>query len=512
MSTRRLAFTVAVGLLLLLGACGGGGGSDSPSNANASGASGAASVQHAISGVVLDLQGRPLAGVTVNAYHHNDHTTKTSLTDSSGSFTIAGLDTVRNADYAIYATGPGLGFAASVSDAAVAVTPFDFDGLYRGVARFATLPGRDVQGVNFTGVRAGERLVSLPRTGQSLAQAAGDDADAARGVAWPAQRYTDNQDGSVRDNLTGLVWLKDAGCLVASDWSTALAATTQLAAGRCGLSDGSTAGQWRMPNINELESLVDVSQASPALTAGHPFLHVDLARAYWSSTTYNALNIEAHAIRFTDGRWINGPDPAGGGFDNAKATAANATWAVRSGSAGLVRLMATGAYDGVGSASYGAGDDPSLRMGVALTSPRFVDQGDGTVADTMTGLVWMKQADCLHTNWRQALQSVNALAAGQCGLTDGSQPGQWRLPNRNELLSLSDRAPSFPQADYLDGRYRGDGVVTGPVIFSSFVVSMYYWSSTTDAADTSQSWGIYSCDFGIYNLSKDAIHYALAVR
>jgi hypothetical protein len=512
MLDRRFAIAAAGGVLLLLGACGGGGGSDSASNATASGAQGAAATQHAISGVVLDLQGQPLAGITIHAFHHNDHTTQTALTDSSGSYTIAGLDTLRNADYAIYATGPGLGFAPSVNDSAAAVTPFDFDGLYRAVTRFATLPGRDVPGVDFTGVRAGERLVSLPRTGQRQALATGDDADAARGVAWPVQRFTDNLDGSVRDNLTGLIWLQDAGCLGATDWSTALAATGQLAAGRCGLSDGSTAGQWRMPNINELESLVDVSQASPALTAGHPFLRVDLARAYWSSTTYNALNIEAHAIRFSDGRWINGPDQAAANFDNTKATTANPTWAVRSGSAGLVRLMATGAYGGVGSTSYGAGDDASLRNGVALTSPRFVDQGDGTVADTMTGLVWLKQADCLHTNWQQALQAVNGLAAGQCGLTDGSQPGNWRLPNRNELLSLSDRAPSFPQASYLDGQYRGDGVVTGPVVFSSFVVSMYYWSSSTDAADASQAWAIYSCDFGVYNLPKDGIHFALAVR
>jgi hypothetical protein len=45
------------------------------------------------------------------------------------------------------------------------------------------------------------------------------------------------------------------------------------------------------------------------------------------------------------------------------------------------------------------------------------------------------------------------------------------------------------------------------------VVSKFYWTSTTDAADAAQAWTVYSCDFGVYNqLKTDAIEYALAVR
>ena len=147
-----------------------------------------------------------------------------------------------------------------------------------------------------------------------------------------------------------------------------------------------------------------------------------------------------------------------------------------------------------------------------LTSARFIDKGDGTVADTVTGLTWLKKADCINQNWASALVIVNGMASGQCGLSDGSSAGQWRMPNRSEMLSLSDRAPTFPQASYLNGQYQANSSTNGPVIFTNFIVSDYYWTSSTDAADTSQAWTLCSCDFGVYNMAKTAIRYSLAVR
>jgi hypothetical protein len=76
------------------------------------------------------------------------------------------------------------------------------------------------------------------------------------------------------------------------------------------------------------------------------------------------------------------------------------------------------------------------------------------------------------------------------------------MPNKNEMLSLSDRDPKFPQADYLDWIYQDYSTVSGPVIFKDFIASVYYWTSTTDAADQTQAWTVYSCDFGVYNSSK----------
>ena len=80
------------------------------------------------------------------------------------------------------------------------------------------------------------------------------------------------------------VWLKNANCLqVMRGWSTALSDANNLANGACGLSDGSKAGDWRLPNRNELASLLDLNKRNPALPARHPFTNFQAAR-YWSST------------------------------------------------------------------------------------------------------------------------------------------------------------------------------------------------------------------------------------
>jgi Protein of unknown function (DUF1566). len=108
----------------------------------------------------------------------------------------------------------------------------------------------------------------------------GSDGDLQKGVPFPNPRFTDNDDGTVTDNLTGLIWLQDASCdeevggKAPSDekleWLDALAWSNNLADGACGLSDDSEAGNWRLPNIKELQSLVDFAYANPALpnTAG----------------------------------------------------------------------------------------------------------------------------------------------------------------------------------------------------------------------------------------------------
>ena len=505
-----LACILAAVAALALASCGGGGGTRCTGCDTAS----QGPVTSTISGTVTDTTGAPVRGVVVSVYHHNNHVTLTATTDAQGHYAIAGLDTVNNADYEIFVDQAGAGFRAGVKDPAGAVERVDFNGSYRTVIRFLSLPAHDVAGNDFTAFYVGDRAASLPRTGQATSYASGDDAAVHVGVPWPAIRYVDNLNGTITDRLTGLIWLKDADCKGALTWSVAVSSANQLANGQCGLSDGSSAGQWRMPNANELESLVDVAQTAPALSAGHPFTHVNQSNAYWSSTTYAAGNLSAMAIRFTDGRWINGVDAGDLGFSNIKASSSNSLWAVKSGAGGAVRLLATGVYAGVGGTVSVPGDDATLQLGVQLHSPRFIDSGSGTLFDTVTGLTWLKMANCIHSTWDNALINIANLASGQCGLSDGSKPGQWRMPNRGEMLSLSDRAPPFPQADLYNGQAQGSfGPVTGPVIFNQFVVSKFYWTSTTYASDPAQAWTIYSCDFGVYNLLKsDASGYALAVR
>jgi len=96
------------------------------------------------------------------------------------------------------------------------------------------------------------------------------------GYCWPSPRFEISQD-EVIDRLTGLCWRRTADLCGPVSWAQALATVAQL-----NEQPGAPRG-WRLPNINELESLVDCGMHSPALPASHPFLSVQ--DVYWSSTT-----------------------------------------------------------------------------------------------------------------------------------------------------------------------------------------------------------------------------------
>jgi hypothetical protein len=121
-----------------------------------------------------------------------------------------------------------------------------------------------------------------------------------------AAGFTDNGDGTVTDNLTGLIWLKNANCFGLRDWTEALSDANLLASGLCGLSDGSSFWDWRLPNLNELRTLFDPGRPKPYLPAGHPFTGVQLYR-YWSSTTRADDTYYAWLVDVNDG------DVGGGG-------------------------------------------------------------------------------------------------------------------------------------------------------------------------------------------------------
>jgi len=125
----------------------------------------------------------------------------------------------------------------------------------------------------------------VAQTGQTTSFAIGDDGDLEAGVVSPSARFTDNGNGTITDNLTRLIWLKNANCFGFQFWDAALTSANNLADGQCGLSDASVAGDWRLPNIRELFSLIDFSQFGPALPSGHPFSGFQPA-GYWSSTSH----------------------------------------------------------------------------------------------------------------------------------------------------------------------------------------------------------------------------------
>jgi hypothetical protein len=124
----------------------------------------------------------------------------------------------------------------------------------------------------------------VEKTGQTSSYETGDDGDLEEGIAWPSPRFIDNGDGTVTDNLTGLIWLQNANRFGERTWAEALDDCNNLADDGVNLTDGSTAGDWRLPNIKELRSLIDFGRYYPALPTGHPFSGVQSA-IYWSSTT-----------------------------------------------------------------------------------------------------------------------------------------------------------------------------------------------------------------------------------
>ena len=100
---------------------------------------------------------------------------------------------------------------------------------------------------------------------------------------------------TVEDNRTGLIWTRDAGLSPRlQSWDEALDYVKSInSQGYCG------SRKWRLPNIRELDSLVDVFRHSPALPMGHPFINVQ--DAYWSSTTSVFESRYAWVLYFQDG-------------------------------------------------------------------------------------------------------------------------------------------------------------------------------------------------------------------
>lgn len=136
----------------------------------------------------------------------------------------------------------------------------------------------------------------------------GQDGELRAGRVWPVPRFKVRGD-TVVDRLTGLEWRKAASLPGGPvSWGNALSTVARL--------NAEADGNWYLPNINELESLVDCSRHSPALPLDHPFDEV--ADVYWSSTT---------SLFEPDWAWALYLDKGAVGV--GKKTVAFSAWAVR---------------------------------------------------------------------------------------------------------------------------------------------------------------------------------------
>jgi hypothetical protein len=299
--------------------------------------------------------------------------------------------------------------------------------------------------------------VALPAEGN------GDDGDRVRGRLheWPADLLwppASDADNVVVDPQTGLMWVRELarvfrepgsgpdGPNASMDWEAARRAVAAL--------DYAGFDDWRLPNVQELQSLVDFGRALPAWEPDvfGPSLDAVASPYFWTATTSPLQAEEAYYVNFVDGHahpWH-------------KAIHFSVRPVRDAGVADPVVLLKTGqtrSYAGTAPVDPPQGeDDGHLRRG---WEPRYTWQDDGTidraaenlVTDLNTGLMWLR--DPLRLDGKGGVgpgvggdQDLSApmdwqTALDRCAALDYGGHDDWRLPNVQELLSIT----QFGRAD-----------------------------------------------------------------
>ncbi len=138
-------------------------------------------------------------------------------------------------------------------------------------------------------------------TNQTTNYSAND--DSAYQPAFTQHSYTDNGDGTITDNRTGLMWKKcsepntttTCGSESSYTWSAAISQCEGLTYPAGGYTD------WRLPNVNELASILDLEPTLPAPYINGTYFPSFANSSYWSSTTYPAATTDAMTVRFYAG-------------------------------------------------------------------------------------------------------------------------------------------------------------------------------------------------------------------
>jgi len=348
-------------------------------------------------------------------------------------------------------------------------------------------------GLSFN-LAAAPALAPVPRTGQTPTTPLnpappGADGALEKGVAWPSPRFIDNADGTVTDALTDLVWLKNANCTDTVGgvnktsgtlkWSQALTWSNALATGKCGLTDGSAAGDWRLPNLRELHSLVDLSQAGPALPAGHPFLQM-WSTNYWSSSSLALATGQAWSLNL-----------GFGDLGRRGKASRQFVWPVRDASSQPPPGIKIGdTYQGGiifyidGTGQHGLVAAPKDQSaGVVWWNGSFIDTG-ATATAVGTG-----QAN---TDKIFAAQGAGDYAASLAYNLELNGYSDWFLPSKDELnLMYTKIGPGAP----------------APLTNIGGFSNAWFWSSSEYG--NGNAWAQYFGDGDQYNANKS---YALTVR
>ena len=278
-----------------------------------------------------------------------------------------------------------------------------------------------------------------------------------------APSYTLSANGAtVYDQVTGLTWEHSPDTTGDSALTKADKLTYANALAHCAAhSTASYQGysDWRLPTIKELYSLIRFNGVDPSGYSGTdtsgltPFIDITyfqfaygqtsageriIDSQYASSTVYAASANKVFGVNFADGRIK--------GYDLTMPGGAEKTFFVQ-----CVR----------GNTSYGVN--------------AFVDNGDQTITDNATGLMWSKSDSGAGMNWQDALAWVQTQnAVHYLGHND------WRLPDAKELQSILDysRSPDTTNSAAIDPIFNATSFTNegGQIDWP------WYWSSTTHAA------------------------------
>lgn len=265
--------------------------------------------------------------------------------------------------------------------------------------------------------------------------------------------YRDNGDGTITDLVTGLMWQKSPdtnkdGNILAADKMTYSEALT-------GAESFDLAGydDWRLPTIKELYSLILFTGVDPSgydddNTSGLiPFIDIDYFDFAYGDTDAGERIIDAQYASST--KYVDENE--------------NLLFGVN---------FADGRIKGYGLLSPMGGEKTFLVQyvrGDNYGENHFVDNGDGTVTDEATGLMWMQDDSGEGMNWEDALNFASNYRYSE--YTD------WRLPNAKELQSILD----YTRSPGTSGSAAIDPVFVCTQITNEANQTDYaaYWSSTT---------------------------------
>lgn len=234
-------------------------------------------------------------------------------------------------------------------------------------------------------------VVHVPDSGQTQAYTStfGQDSDY---LLHPLS-YSDNGNGTITDNVTGLIWQKE--------YDSSARFFLDADAYCAGLTLADLSG-WRVPSDFELMTIVDYGTTVPAIS-GTYFPNTPSDFPWWTLT-------DERSSSFFKGRWA--VDFATGNLD---------TFSGR----GYTRCV------------LGEQNQLSVFQHSGQNQPRvFEDNGNGTTTDRITQLVWQKQDEGTTALWEDAITRCEKSTLG--GYSD------WRLPNVKELRSIVDSGTYAP--------------------------------------------------------------------